>query len=108
VLETAMTLHRVYGLPFIPGSGLKGMTRAYAELVEEKSEREREFYRVFGSQREDEEQAGEVIFFDAIPAQVPQLKLDVMNPHYSEYYRGGNIPPADWLRAYPDNRDLIK
>lgn len=101
VLETAITLHRVYGLPFIPGSGLKGMTRAYAELVEEKNERDREFCRVFGSQREKEEQAGEVIFFDAIPAQVPHLKLDVMNPHYSEYYRGGNIPPADWLSPVP-------
>jgi CRISPR-associated protein Cmr6 len=101
VLETALTLHRVYGLPFIPGIALKGMTRAYAELVQEKSERDRQFSRIFGSQGENQEHAGEMIFFDAIPSQVPQLKLDVMNPHYSEYYGGGKTPPADWLSPIP-------
>lgn len=101
VLETSITLHRIYGFPFVPGSGLKGMTRAYAELVLGKSEEHEDFRRIFGSQREDQEQAGEVIFFDAIPAEVPQLKLDVMNPHYSQYYRGGNAPPADWLSPVP-------
>lgn len=30
VLETGITLHHVTGLPYIPGSALKGMTRAYA------------------------------------------------------------------------------
>lgn len=29
-LETAITLHRNYGVPFIPGSALKGLARAYA------------------------------------------------------------------------------
>lgn len=97
VLETSLTLHRVYGFPFIPGSTVKGVTRAYAELVLRKGEDNPEFRRVFGSQV----QAGEVIFFDAIPAQPPQLRLDVMNPHYSEYYQGGNTPPADWLSPKP-------
>lgn len=101
VLETSITLHRIYGFPFIPGSGLKGMTRAYAELVLGKSERDDDFRRIFGSQQKGKEQAGEVIFFDAIPAQVPRLKLDVMNPHYGEYYRGGSTPPADWLSPVP-------
>jgi len=101
VLETSITLHRIYGFPLIPASGLKGMTRAYAELVLGKSEKDDDFHRVFGSQQKDKEQAGEIVFFDAIPAQVPQLKLDVMNPHYSEYYQGGSTPPADWLSPVP-------
>lgn len=29
VLETSMTLHHVYGIPYIPGSAVKGMTRHY-------------------------------------------------------------------------------
>jgi len=29
VLETDITLHHLYGIPFIPGSALKGLTRAY-------------------------------------------------------------------------------
>src|SRR5206468_143499 len=30
VLETAVTLHHTYGVPYIPGSALKGLTAAYA------------------------------------------------------------------------------
>lgn len=101
VLEASMMLHHIYGFPFIPGSGLKGMTRAYAELVEGRSEEDEDFRRIFGSQLSDKEQAGEIIFFDAIPSEVPRFKLDVMNPHYSEYYQGGNTPPADWLSPKP-------
>src|SRR5690348_10448730 len=29
VLETDLTLHHLYGIPFIPGSALKGLTRSY-------------------------------------------------------------------------------
>lgn len=32
VLETAITLHRIYGFPIIPGSALKGLTRTWALL----------------------------------------------------------------------------
>lgn len=38
VLETGITLHRFPGLPIIPASGLKGAARAYAQLVEGRSE----------------------------------------------------------------------
>lgn len=30
VLETGLTLHRIYGYPYIPGSALKGLARTYA------------------------------------------------------------------------------
>src|SRR5713226_261316 len=29
VLETDLTLHHLYGIPYIPGSALKGLTKAY-------------------------------------------------------------------------------
>lgn len=47
--------------------------------------------------------AGEVIFFDAVPANPTNLmlELDVINPHYGEYYRGENTPPADYLMPVP-------
>jgi CRISPR-associated protein Cmr6 len=46
--------------------------------------------------------AGKVIFFDAVPADAARLKLDldVMNPHYSQYYQG-SAPPADYLNPVP-------
>ncbi len=36
VLETDLTLHHLYGVPMIPGSALKGLTRAYAAAEEKK------------------------------------------------------------------------
>jgi CRISPR-associated protein Cmr6 len=47
--------------------------------------------------------AGKVIFFDAVPANPAKLvlELDVMNPHYSQYYQGSNTPPADYLNPVP-------
>src|SRR5436309_8561419 len=69
VLETDITLHHLYGIPFIPASALKGLTRAYVtqEVEGYKSDKidndNEEVKRIFGSQ----EHAGTVIFFDAMP-----------------------------------------
>ncbi len=32
VYETSMTLHHIYGIPYLPGSAIKGVTRSYAIL----------------------------------------------------------------------------
>lgn len=55
------------------------------------------FYAVFGTT----DQQGQVIFFDAYPTQAPKLELDILNPHYGEYYQGSNRPPADYLDPSP-------
>jgi len=101
VLETSVRLHRVYGFPIIPGSALKGLAKSYAELVETKNESDATFAAVFGKSPPNAA-AGKVIFFDAVPADANSLKLelDVMNPHYSQYYQG-NSPPADYLNPVP-------
>lgn len=101
VLETSIRLHRVYGFPIIPGSALKGLARAYAELVEGKNESDPLFADIFGKSP-PEAQSGKVIFFDAIPANPANLKLelDVMNPHYALYYQG-TAPPADYHNPVP-------
>lgn len=44
--------------------------------------------------------AGRAIFFDAIPSRAPKLELDVMNPHFPQYYQG-NEPPTDWQSPVP-------
>ncbi len=101
VLETNIRLHRIYGFPIIPGGALKGLARAYAKLVAQVDEKDPVFREIFGA-ASPEASAGKVIFLDAIPANPEvELELDVMNPHYSEYYRGGNTPPADYLNPTP-------
>lgn len=99
-LEVGFTFHRLYGIAMIPGSALKGLARAYAYLVEGRDEADADFRAVFGQapkagQDQGQAEAGSAIFFDAIPLIGPELDLDVMNPHYPDYYQG-NAPPADW------------
>lgn len=98
VLETDITLHRIFGLPIIPASSLKGAARAYAQIVEGKAGSDGEFNTIFGTN----EQAGEVTFLDAIPIGGLKFTLDIMNPHYPDYYRTeGTQAPSDWQSPNP-------
>lgn len=190
-LEAGITLHHLYGIPYLPGSAIKGVTRNWKlqkiadelgvprlnaehikEWKEEKDygltpwerleqllmspvpddsdseEHKRKLLRQVEQRRDDLENAlnkpelekwqylssvprlpdknelihgyirgfsrafgsteakGEVIFLDAYPESLttpegePILELDVMNPHYGEYYQE-NEPPADWLSPVP-------
>ena len=110
VLETGMTLHPLYGFPYIPASGLKGLARAYAEITEKLSVEE--MRDIFGSQDKDPQHVknnrqGKVIFMDGLPNRFPKIELDIMNPHYTEYYQGKTdsksnlIPPGDYFNPVP-------
>ncbi len=159
VLETNMLLHHIYGIPYIPGSALKGLAKATAvEMIREKIEREGltekviqknenllkklfkkemvkenglndidgyivitklvsyilesddklnccgngilkdiEIYKkIFGTQKNK----GRAIFFDAFPIGNINMKLDVMTPHFPDYYKemeskNPRKPPTD-------------
>lgn len=99
VLETAVTLHRTYGVPYLPGSALKGLTASFARKYYGKDhwQKESDEYKlVFGNTDE----SGCVIFFDALPsyeAGKSLLRQDVLTPHHPNYYKPGSTePPADW------------
>lgn len=102
VLENGFSLHRTYGVPFLPASGLKGLA---ARTARERSgdaqwEKEGEFYQMlFGST----EEAGAVEWFDALPdpSQPFELVADVMTPHHGKYNGGEAVPPADWDAPKP-------
>jgi CRISPR-associated protein Cmr6 len=62
------------------------------------------FRAVFGTT----EHGGHVVFFDAIPSArvLPTLELDIMNPHYPDYYKetgqdNPQTPPANWQSPIP-------
>lgn len=94
VLETDLTLHHLYGIPYVPASALKGLTRAYVTgevfpsgNIEDDNDTVK---RIFGTQKE----AGTVLFFDAMPVEgQATFVLDIMNPHYPDYYRSKQNPP---------------
>lgn len=106
--ENGLTIHPVYGIPYIPGSSLKGITRHWAieaflagneQRLEERPD----------SLKPDEERAvraildifgtteceGMVEFFDAFPEVEVKLTPDVLTVHYKEYYQNGRRPSDD-------------
>lgn len=162
VLETAITLHPIYGYPIIPGSTLKGMTRTFflyslafdlgvpalplemywdytreqkatplnqldlllEQLPDGGEEVDNKLVHTFTALQHDPalsddaalkgldleafgahgavktfraifghlNEAGWVVFFDAVPAGDLAIALDIMNPHYPQYYRGNGAP----------------
>ncbi|MCP2239478.1 type III-B CRISPR module RAMP protein Cmr6 [Thermoanaerobacterium thermosaccharolyticum] len=91
--ETSMTLHHIYGIPYIPGSALKGVTKHWVILSrfnndEQQALQNQKFREIFGTQ----ENEGKIIFFDAYPCSEIKLKIDIMNPHYPQYYSGSEFP----------------
>lgn len=51
---------------------------------------------IFGSQSNK----GSLIVLDAYPEKFEGFDIDIMNPHYPEYYQGDE-PPADWQNPNP-------
>lgn len=99
--NAGICLHPLYGFAYIPGSGLKGMARAFAELSDEARELIDE---VFGPPvtRDSDARAGAVVFHDAWPTSWPKLAVDIVNCHHAEYYRDRK-PPEDWENPIPVN-----
>ena len=99
VYETSITLHRNLGVPYIPGSALKGIANHYGMDTEYKR-----MDKLFGTQSEQEtKEKGKSVFFDAFPVMNAGnniFDMDIMNPHYSEYYSEGK-PPGDWMKPIP-------
>lgn len=99
VLENNITLHRTYGVPYIPGSALKGLASFYVinYLGSEWGKKTKAYKILFG----DTKEAGYITFHDAL--YVPgtghpggPLHQDIVTVHHPEYYQGKGAPPADW------------
>ena len=110
ILETSISLHRIYGTPYIPGSALKGLAAAAAHkhLEDPSWKKAGEKAKIGDAHRAlfgDQESSGYVTFHDAL--WIPEgerlpLDLDVMTVHHPNYYQGkDNEPPADWDNPTP-------
>lgn len=106
-LENGLAWHPTLGLPYLAGSGVKGLVRSYCEqwLGWEKEK----ITQIFGSDDTKKPRAGEFIFFDAIPVKPVELTADVMTPHMGKWYeeggkdskKDGSNVPADWHTPVP-------
>lgn len=113
VLETSLMLHRIYGVPYIPGTALKGLTAHYCHQVlgqqqSEFKQGEPYYVALFGSTKH----GGIIEFHDAwiTPTSVGQsLVQDVMTPHHQAYnsIRLTENMKADELPAPRDDDDPV-
>ncbi|ATY85128.1 type III-B CRISPR module RAMP protein Cmr6 [Kyrpidia spormannii] len=98
-LETGLTLHHTYGIPYVPATALKGLASHYCGEVwgqeDERYRRGGEYHRfLFGTL----EESGHIRFFDAwiTPETLRgSLVRDVMTVHHPDYYQGDR-PPTDF------------
>jgi CRISPR-associated protein Cmr6 len=99
-VENGFAWHHILGVPYLPGSSVKGLLRAYTREQEVPTA---DIDRIFGPDNRREIAIGSVIFFDAMPSAPVRLKADVMTPHYGPYYQdeSGQTPPADWHDPTP-------
>ena len=141
VFETSITLHYIYGIPYIPATAVKGIIRSWliTEYFSNNGEdlknaecnayQNLSFCKIFGALKDCENKdkikvktaiyqefkkqgkdidayMGNIVFFDAFPTTAPTVSVDIMNPHYPDYYNheagsGKFQPPADWQSPVP-------
>jgi CRISPR-associated protein Cmr6 len=92
-VENGFAWHPTLGTPYLPGSSIKGLVRAWARSCGCEDECER----LLGSAKEHH--AGIVAFLDAIPTGPVKLEVDVLTPHYANWTTGN--PPGDWRSPIP-------
>ena len=116
--EVSMVFDHNMGIPYIPASGIKGIVRfahtlgMLADIPPGKIQLDKdgkEYFddeedwtnvpQLFGAQKK----RGAVFFLDAYPEKVPDLHVDIMNPHYGKYYSDdkNETPPGDYLDPNP-------
>ncbi|WP_019960643.1 type III-B CRISPR module RAMP protein Cmr6 [Woodsholea maritima] len=95
--------HRTLGVPYIPGSSLKGVCKTWYNYTTKPTGEEPQSPNPqdtssspFGSQKSK----GEWVFFDAIPTAPPHIEIDILNPHYPDWYNQ-NAWPGDWQNPIP-------
>ena len=94
-VENGFAWHPTLGTPYLPGSSVKGLVRAWARLDADPSPPCETVKRLLG----DRETAGGISFLDAVPIAPVQLEADVMTPHYADWTE--DEPPGDWRSPTP-------
>jgi len=115
-VENGFLWHHTLSVPYMQGSAVKGILRSWLENelgygAKDSSDIDQDLMDLvnyFGSDHKDskqqtlDQQAGNIIFFDAIPIAQPRLKVEIMTPHMGDYYKDkGKTAPADWHSPNP-------
>jgi len=115
-IENGFLWHHTMGIPYLPGSSIKGMVHAWATEWGGTEDKE-EIRFLFGSGTEDNSKqseagkkdesdkqdicTGNIIFFDAFPVENCQLMAEIITPHVGKWNLEGEEPPSDWNSPVP-------
>ena len=125
IQNAGISLDRLFGMPFIPGSAVKGVCRhaAFEELKSASAEGQQPlfdlFRAVFGTADNDfkngelrrfqrllsgraENQKGAIAFLPAYPVNEARVVVDLTNVHYPDYYRSGRTEDLSKERPQPN------
>ena len=94
-VENGFAWHAILGTPYLPGSSIKGVVRAWAKTGASPLVHCDTVERLLGSRTS----SGSVSFLDAVPVAPVQLDSDVMTPHYAGWTT--DEPPGDWRSPTP-------
>lgn len=94
-LENSFTWHPTLGVPYLPGSSVKGMVRNWLKQGADENDQPME-----GTWMGSPGRVGEFVFFDMLPTSCPTLEVEVMTPHFSPYYQSQESP-GDWHSPTP-------
>ena len=101
-LENGFAFLNPYGLPYLPGSGIKGVLRRTAEYLRDKEFSDSDFGwdqlaidTLFGLEPKNDKDAsrGALVFWDVyIQPKDYKLGMDILTPHFTDYYAGNGTP----------------
>jgi len=108
-VENGLAWHHTLGVPYLAGNAVKGLLRAWVEIWDDSlsdkqrlQRRQSWFGMVKGEEGDERDQAGQLLFFDAIPIEPVRLIADIMTPHYGKWYEQGHEIQG------PNMTDLLK
>lgn len=111
-------LHKLYGVPYLPGQAIKGVLRHYVittyfDSKEETAWKNPSFRMLLGNEEVENNEnkdkptkanQGKAIFLDAFPTNDDfKIEADIMNPHNTKYYDQSNLTeyPNDTTNPTP-------
>lgn len=96
-IELGFAWHHNLGVPYLAGSSIKGLVRAWTQFQPDHAPDKTLVARLLGD--EGTQSAGEIVFFDSVPTEPVKLEADVLTPHYGGWTVAD--PPGDWRSPTP-------
>jgi CRISPR-associated protein Cmr6 len=100
-LENGFAFLNPYGLPYLPGSGVKGVLRQAARELSKGDWGDTHGWNqgaidaLFGKEDSNDAQRGALVFWDVIPQiKGDSLMVEIMTPHQGHYYQPNQPHPA--------------